>query len=302
MNRRRCRSAPDRHSNFDASARRRGIWIDCPQVTSSSGERPCSQCQTAACFACSPPAWRSPFATSFGLAADAPAKAKPATGPTSKPAYKYPAYEPIEDEPGLPRVLIIGDSISIGYHLPTRALLKGKANLHRPPENCEATVQALQKLDKWLGDPNTPSGKWDVIHFNWGLHDLKYHDGKGNIKPVDSGVQQVLLADYEKNLHELVKRLKATGATLIFATTTPVPEGARGRVPSDVAKYNEAAKRVMKEEGVTIDDLNAFITPKLAEYQNKADVHYNSRGYAALASEVFKRIEQALESRKAKKD
>ena len=33
---------------------------------------------------------------------------------------------PIEEIRNLPNVLVIGDSISIGYTLPTRALLKGK--------------------------------------------------------------------------------------------------------------------------------------------------------------------------------
>lgn len=42
---------------------------------------------------------------------------------------------PITDTPGLPRVLLIGDSISMGYTLPVRDLLKGRANVHRIPEN-----------------------------------------------------------------------------------------------------------------------------------------------------------------------
>ena len=41
-------------------------------------------------------------------------------------------FEPIQDNPALPRVLLIGDSISIGYTLPVRELLDGRANLHRP--------------------------------------------------------------------------------------------------------------------------------------------------------------------------
>jgi acyl-CoA thioesterase-1 len=221
---------------------------------------------------------------------------KPATKPADP--NKPNPMKPIVDDPALPRVLLIGDSISIGYTLPTREKLKGKANVHRPPTNCSATLQGLQSLDKWLGDPNTPAGKWDVIHFNWGLHDLKHHDGKGTIVDVDKGPQQVLVADYEKNLHTLVKRLKATGATLIFATTTPVPEGAKGRVPADVARYNEAALRVMKEEGVAVDDLNAFITPKLAEMQNTKDVHYKPAGYDALADQVAASVEKALKERK----
>ena len=86
---------------------------------------------------------------------------------------------PIRDVAGLPRVLLIGDSISIGYTLPTRELLKGKANVHRIPTNGGPTIRGLVQIDSWLGD-----GKWDVIHFNWGLHDLKFMPhGKRQVLP-----------------------------------------------------------------------------------------------------------------------
>src|SRR5712692_6887545 len=78
----------------------------------------------------------------------------------------------VPDVPGLPRVLLIGDSISIGYTVPTRHLLTGKANVHRIPANGGPTTNGLANLDAWLGH-----GKWDVIHFNWGLHDLKTGEG-----------------------------------------------------------------------------------------------------------------------------
>ena len=77
-----------------------------------------------------------------------------------------PALKPIQDVAGLPRVLLIGDSVSIGYTLPTRELLIGKANVHRPPTNCSSTGNGLKYLKSWLGEK-----KWDVIHFNFGLHD-----------------------------------------------------------------------------------------------------------------------------------
>jgi len=132
-----------------------------------------------------------------------------------------PAMAPVEDKQGLPRVLLIGDSISIGYTVPTRKALEGKANVHRPQANCGPTTRGLQAIDQWLGD-----GKWDVIHFNWGLHDLKYISAKGGLTDVDKGKQQVPIGQYEANLEKLVLRLKKTGAKLIWASTTPVPEGA----------------------------------------------------------------------------
>ncbi len=194
---------------------------------------------------------------------------------------KDPAFAPVADDPKLPRVLLIGDSISIGYTLPVRKLLEGKANVHRIPENGGPTSNGTTKLEKWLGE-----GKWDLIHFNWGLHDLKLVDGK----------HQVPLEDYEKNLRELVKKLKASGAKLVWASTTPVPEAKTNppRNAEDVARYNDVAKKIMDETGVAIDDLYAFALPKLKEIQLPANVHYSAKGYEALAGEVAKSIQAAL--------
>jgi len=202
-----------------------------------------------------------------------------------------PAFEPVPDEPGLPRVLLIGDSISIGYTLPVRALLKGQANVHRPPTNCGSTTTGLQELDQWLG-----SGKWDVIHFNFGLHDLKYADERGNLVAVDRGTQQVPVGQYEKNLEELVTRLEKTGAKLIWASTTPVPEGAQGRVPGDEVKYNAAAKRVMDKHGVAINDLHAFASQFKDEkaIQMERNVHFMRSGSVELARQVVAHILKAL--------
>jgi hypothetical protein len=200
-----------------------------------------------------------------------------------------PVYAPITDDPALPRVLLIGDSISIGYTLPTRAALAGKANVHRPPTNCGPTTRGLENIDTWLGD-----SKWDVIHFNWGLHDLKYMDEKGGLADPDKGKQQVPIDQYEKNLDQLVQRMKKTGAKLIWASTTPVPEGSKGRVKGDAAKYNTVATKVMEKHGVGVDELYAFALPRLKEIQRPANVHFTPDGSKALAGQVAASILQAL--------
>ena len=81
-------------------------------------------------------------------------------------------------DPALPNVLILGDSISIGYTLGVRARLRGQANVFRPlaasrarPENCRDTRFGLEQLEAWIS-----GHKWDVIHFNWGLWDLCYRN------------------------------------------------------------------------------------------------------------------------------
>jgi len=218
--------------------------------------------------------------------------------PTSTEAQKKkrkpnPAMQPIEDVAGLPRVLLIGDSISIGYTLPARALMKGKAKVHRPQANCGPTTSGLKSIDKWLGDK-----KWDVIHFNWGLHDLKYMGPKGGNLADPKGAeshQQVPPAEYEKNLRTLVERLKKTGAKLIWCSTTPVPEGARGRAVGDSAKYNAIAAKVMADNKIPTDDLYAFAKPRLKEIGRPADVHYTPEGSQTLAKEVVASISKALD-------
>ena len=193
---------------------------------------------------------------------------------------KKGAFAKIEDDENLPRVLLIGDSISIGYTLPVRAALSGKANVHRAPTNCGPTIRGLEQLDQWLGD-----GKWDVIHFNWGLHDLKFIEGK----------RQVPLDEYEKNLRTLTERLKKTGATLIWCSTTPYPADVNPkRIPEDAVKYNEAAARVMKDLEVETNDLYSFALDKLDKIQRPSNVHFTPAGSKVLGEEVARQIESRL--------
>jgi hypothetical protein len=224
--------------------------------------------------------------TASAADAAAPAKARAKRAPS-------PSLAPIEDVPGLPRVLLIGDSISMGYTLPVRELLKGKANVHRIPTNGGPTTNGLKSLTVWLGN-----SKWDVIHFNWGLHDLKYiaEDPSKRADPKAPGSHpQVPLADYEKNLAALVAQMKATGATLIWCNTTPVPEGSDGRIAGDEVKYNAAAARVMKAAGIPTDDLCAHANTKLKEIQLPAgNVHFTGDGYKYLAEKVSAEIGKAL--------
>ncbi len=192
-----------------------------------------------------------------------------------------PALAPITDVAGLPRVLLLGDSISIGYTLPTRARLAGRANVHRPAENCSDSGKGVRTLDKWLA-----GGKWDVIHFNFGLHDVKYLDEKGTLVPPEKGQQVASVAVYEKNLRALVAALKPTGAKLIFATTTPVPAGSAGRVEHSELPYNAAALRVMQENGVAVDDLHAFVVARQEKIQLPKNVHFTKDGSEQLADAV----------------
>jgi hypothetical protein len=212
-----------------------------------------------------------------------------------------PAMLPVEDLPGLPRVLLIGDSISIGYTVPVREMLRGIANVHRPLANCGPTTSGLEHLDAWLATGG--AGKaWDVIHFNWGLHDLKFMGPNGeNLADPAAATsrRQVPPDDYRRNLTTLVERLQKTGAKLIWRNTTQVPEGARGRLPEDVVVYNTIAHEIMTRAGVSTHDLLTFARNRLEQIQKPADVHFTPDGSAELAADVVRVIRAALPARGA---
>ena len=142
------------------------------------------------------------------------------------------------------------------------------------------------------------SKKWDVIHFNWGLHDLKYVDQKGNrVAPKSRGKRLHRPEQYAMNLEELVLRLKKTGAKLIWATTTPVPEGSEGRIEGDAAKYNGVAEKIMRKHNVAINDLYGLVMPRLHELQKPRNVHFEKKGSELMAERVAASILKVLEER-----
>ena len=190
-----------------------------------------------------------------------------------KVAGKSTAWDFVKDDPKLPRVLLIGDSVSRGYTQPTRAALAGVANVHRAPANCGPTAAGVKNLEVWLG-----AGKWDVIHFNFGIHD-----------------RGTPAADYVNRLEAIVGRLEKTGAKLVWASTTPIPDNpAQKQTARSIVEKNALAAEVMRKHGIPTDDLFAALTPRLAELQNPHDVHFTGAGYEFLGARVAAAIRVAL--------
>lgn len=182
-----------------------------------------------------------------------------------KIAGKSNAWDFVQDDPALPRVLLIGDSVSRGYTQAVRKELEGKANVHRAPANCGPTASGLKNIDTWLGN-----GQWDLIHFNFGIHD-----------------RNTPLADYTTRLEQLVTRLKQTGARLVWAATTPIPDSPDGKqTAASIIERNQAAAALMAEHGVAINDLFTAITPHLGDMQPPNDVHFTAAGYLFLGQTV----------------
>ncbi|MDF1754375.1 MAG: SGNH/GDSL hydrolase family protein [Verrucomicrobiales bacterium] len=195
------------------------------------------------------------------------------------------AYANPVDNPELPRVLIIGDSISIGYTPRVRRTLDGTANVHRPKTNCRWSAYGKKHIMDWMGD-----SEWDVIHFNFGLWDWYGWSQDPKATP----------ESYAASLDSIVTQLRKTGATLIFGLTTPPCTGPEKKVKIIVSedraqRFNDAAIAVMKKHGVKINDLYSVIGDKRAEYQKGTnDVHYNDPGRDLLATKVSESISESL--------
>lgn len=186
---------------------------------------------------------------------------------------KSNAWDFVQDDPKLPRVLLIGDSVSRGYTQPVRKALAGKMNVHRAPANCGPTSAGLKNLEVWLGE-----GKWDLIHFNFGIHD-----------------RATPAADYVKRLEEIAQRLQKTGAKVVWASTTPIPDNpAAKQTAASIIEKNRLAAEVMTKLGIATNDLFGAITPQLAKLQNPNDVHFNGAGYEFLGGKVAEAMTAAL--------
>jgi hypothetical protein len=222
------------------------------------------------------------FATIGPAFAQADAKAKKAP--------IHPALMQVEEDPKLPRVLLIGDSITMGYTAPLRELLAKKANVQHPEENCGPSRRIVEHLNLYLGKKH-----WDVIQLNCGIHDLTYLNEAGKVAgPKGGGKPQVPLDEYRANLEKIVARLKKTGATLIWCSTTPMNHPGVYRMPGDVDRYNEVAKEVMEKHGVQINDLNRKVHGFKKPMWTPEGVHFTSDGYRELARFAAEVIEPAL--------
>lgn len=194
-----------------------------------------------------------------------------------------------------PKILIIGDSISIGYTPFVKEALSSKYDVFHNLGNAQHTGTGLENISKWIGNED-----YDIIQFNWGLWDLCYRHPEskhqGNRDKVNGKVT-FSIEDYKANLDSIIKILKTkTKAKLVFVTTTYVPTNEVGRFQNDANKYNEAAKEIMKKNDIPINDIYA----KSKKIHNKYglgsdDVHYTSEGYKELSKLIVNFIENEIE-------
>ena len=188
------------------------------------------------------------------------------------------------------RILIIGDSISIGYTPFVAEMLAGHGRIGHNPGNGGDSRNVRANLDAWLAE--SPA---EIVHVNCGLHDIKV--------AFDSDARQVPLAEYRDNLSWIADRLSACDAAPIWAATTPVVEAwhhqrkAFDRFNADVDAYNAAAAEIMGGAGIAVNDLHAVIQAAGPEKLLSPDgVHFSEAGYRLLAEKVVECLRTVLDA------
>ena len=191
------------------------------------------------------------------------------------------------------KILLLGDSISIGYREFVKAAFSGVAEVVYPTENGRFAANLLRRLYDYKTELQL-SDEVSLVHWNAGLwDDLILPDGK----------HQTPLAHYTENIDRICNTLKILfpNAKYIFATSTPVLEeiypekfAYYRRYNRDTQSYNEAARRVAVRHGCTIDDLYSVMANTPREYHSDP-THFNTKeGTQRISEAVIACIEDAL--------
>jgi len=187
------------------------------------------------------------------------------------------------------KIVLVGDSIRMGYQAYVRKELSGLSDVWAPEQNGGNSTNIQKHLNEWI-----ISQAADVVHINCGLHDLKRDFG------ADETV--IPLLQYQANLRDFLERtLQETQSTVVWATTTPVNEiwhhQRKGfdRLESDVVAYNDVSVEVAQEFGVLINDLfQVIVDAGRDNYLSPDGVHFTADGCDLLGKSVVDYIKPLL--------
>ena len=198
----------------------------------------------------------------------------------------------------LPKVLIIGDSISLGYTPVVKEMLAGQAEVLRPATNCQHSGFGAANVRQWVG-----TTKWDVIHFNFGIWDTHMLDEMNALVRDEAGAKGPLHIrhtpeQYRKNLESIIAVLEATGAKLIFANTTPIMSRQGERFEA-IPKLNASAAALMAEKQIPVNNLYDYVLPNAKAWQGGDKVHFTPEGSKQLGRKVSDEILAVLKPKAA---
>ena len=186
-------------------------------------------------------------------------------------------------------LLLIGDSIRMGYDKSVKKSLEGRANVIFPEENCRFASYVLRYFHEYLKD--IKGENIDVIHWNAGLWDCLRLFEEEPHTPID------VYAYYIERICIRIKKI-CPNAHVIFATSTKVLSEKMSkdfkRYNEEIEKYNDVAVNVVKKYGFEINDLYA-VSATLPEDAHSDAVHYYTpSGTEAFTNQVISFVAPAL--------
>ncbi|MBQ7976828.1 MAG: SGNH/GDSL hydrolase family protein [Clostridia bacterium] len=187
-------------------------------------------------------------------------------------------------------ILLIGDSIRLGYDTYTKMAFENSAQVYFPKDNCRFTGYIIRHLYDWKNELNL-GDEIDLVHWNAGLwDDLVMLDGK----------KHTSLEVYKENVDRICNIIKILfpNAKMIFATSTPVQEElftVCKRYNKDTEAYNAAAIEIVKKHGGEINDLYTLMNNAPVEYHSDLTHYYTKEGTKLITNQVINCIEKALD-------
>ena len=186
-------------------------------------------------------------------------------------------------------LLLIGDSIRMGYDKSVKKSLEGRANVIFPKENCRFASYVLRYLHEYFD--GVKGEDIDVIHWNAGLWDCLRLFEEDPHTPID------VYAYYIERICVRIKKL-CPRARVIFATSTAVLSEKMSknfkRYNEEIEKYNAAAVSIVTKYGFAVNDLYA-VSVSLPEAAHSDPVHYYTRvGTEAFTKKVLCSVAPAL--------
>ena len=194
------------------------------------------------------------------------------------------------------RVLLLGDSIRMGYDSYVKEILEGEGGFEvvfDDVDNGRFAAYTLWQANQFFRN----QGQFDIVHWNNGYWDMNIE------KPMTEAIHPV--DEYVHFLGRILKEIRRNGAVPIFATTTPI-------LPRDIAldiknekmpfsdyvndwvlKYNAAAVSFMEGEGVAVNDLYTVCLEDKYFYKGPDLLHLTEKGYRRLAEKTAEAIRDA---------
>ena len=187
-------------------------------------------------------------------------------------------------------ILLVGDSIRIGYDKSVKLSLEGIANVYFPEDNCRFASYVLRYLHEYIG--LVPDGRVDILHWNTGLWDCLRLFEEEPLTPID------VYAYYIDRICTRIKKL-LPNTKVIFATCTLVQSEKMDknfkRYNEEIEKYNGVAVEVVKKYGFEINDL-CSASKDLPDEAHSDPVHYYTPiGTEKFTKQVLTHLSKALE-------